>query len=478
MAGATLLKNSGIYVVVSVLQKAVIFFLLPLYTAFLTPDDFGTVNVVLSISSLLSIFFCLSLQGAAARFHYQAGDDSEKLKSIWGTLCSFVILNSIILGSTIIICHSFLLDPFIKEINFFPLLLLGILNTIFAPLYIFFQYYLQTTQQGTHYGSNMLANFIINVTLIILFVVKFEMGATGILLANVITSIVFFIYTLIIFVPKIKIGINWEILKPAFKYSLPLIPHSLSGWFTGMLDRLFINNITNSAEAGVYSAGYQFGNIVNISSSAVNQAYIPWFFQQTNNIEKTEVSIVNFAEVMTITYCLLAFFISVFSVEVLRLMVTAEYFDAWKVIPLVSFAYVFNGLYYFFINILFLNKTKLVPVVTFTSALISVFLNIVLIPKFGGIGAGISFLVSVFCSSVLALILSYKNELKIRFKWGRMYLYVFVFGLLSAIVYLPVPIHPVISTIIKILFSLLMLTVFFYLYKKKLMVFKNILITR
>ena len=478
MSTSKLIKNSGIYVIVSVLQKAITFFLLPLYTVFLTPSDFGTLNVVVSVSSLLSIFFLLSLNGAAARFHYQAVSDIEKIKSIWGTLCSFVILNSVVLGSTIILCHSFLLDPFIKEVDFFPLLFLGILNTVFSPLYIFFQYYLQTTQQGNHYGFNMLANFLINVALIILFVVKFEMGATGILLANLITSIVFFVYTLIVFVPKIKIGINWKILKPAFKYSLPLIPHSLSSWLTATIDRLFLNNMTSSAEVGVYSAGSQFGNIVNIFNSAVNQAYIPWFFQQTNNIDKTETSIVDIAEAMTIVYCLLAFFISIFSVEVLRLMVTAAYFDAWKVIPLISFAYVFNGLYYFFINILFLNKTKLVPIVTFTSALISVSLNIVLIPKLGGVGAGISFLVSVFCSSVLALVLSFKNELKIRFKWVRMYLYVFVFGMLSSIVYLPIPIHPLKFTIIKISLFLLMVSIFFILFRKKLMKLKNIINVR
>ena len=80
MSVSKLLKNSGIYVIVSMLQKCISFFLLPLYTAFLTPADYGILNVVSSISSLLSVFFLLSLNSAGARFYYTYLNDEQYVK--------------------------------------------------------------------------------------------------------------------------------------------------------------------------------------------------------------------------------------------------------------------------------------------------------------------------------------------------------------------------------------------------------------
>ena len=401
MSTTKLIKNSGIYITVSVLQKAIMFFLLPLYTAFLTPDDFGVLNVVISISSLLSVFFLLSLDGAASRFHYIYLNDEHHIKKIWGTLCSFVIINSLFLGMVFIILHRFLLDPLIQGIDFYPFLFLGIINSLLSPLYFFFQKYLQTKQDGIRYGINMMINFLLNIGLVVFFVVGLRKGVLGILLANVITSSVFFIYVLISFIPKIVIRLDKEILKPAFKYSLPLVPHSLSSWLMAMVDRIFVNNITGKTETGLYSVGYQFGNIVNVLTTAVNQAYIPWFFEKEKNGEIQQI--VKVAELMTLAYCFIALGISLFATEILKIMVSNDFQIAWRFIPFIAFAYVFSGLYYFYVNVLFLKQTKWVPVITFCSAVAGLILNILLIPFVGTIGASISCLISLFLSSILAL---------------------------------------------------------------------------
>ena len=66
-----ILQNSAIYTVIMVLQKGISFFLMPLYTAFLSPVDYGILGVVSSISSFLSVFISLGLETAAARFYYK-----------------------------------------------------------------------------------------------------------------------------------------------------------------------------------------------------------------------------------------------------------------------------------------------------------------------------------------------------------------------------------------------------------------------
>lgn len=478
MSTTKFVKNSMIYIVVSILQKAIMFFLLPLYTAFLTPEDFGVLNVVLSISAFLSVLFLISLNSAAMRFHYNHPDDNLKIKKLWGTLTTFVILNSVVLGAVFIFLHRFILDPFAKDIEFYPFVFLGILYTILSPLYLFYQNYLQTKQIGLYYGINMTLNFLLNIGLVILFVVVFKLGVLGILLANVITALVFFIFVLIVFLPKITIGLSRTILKPSFKYAIPLVPHSLSAWFTMMVDRILVNSLYSKSETGIYSVGYQFGNIVNIFNSAVNQAYVPWFYEREKMGPEGHRQIVTIAELLTIVYCFLATGLSLFSQEVLSFMVTAEFRDAWKVIPLISFAWVFNGLYYFFVNILFLNKTKLVPVVTFSSAALSLTLNIFLIPRLGGVGAGISCILSIFLASVISLALSSYSNNYIRFRWEKMFLIVFFFILVSFSVYLNIPGSFLFILILKILVFLTLFFLLFLFYKSEIVMLKSLFVKK
>ena len=472
MSTSNLLKNSGIYTVVSVLQGAIMFFLLPLYTAYLTPDDFGALNVIISISSLLSVFFLLSLNGAASRFHYIHLDDERQIKKIWGTICTFVIINSVFSGAVFIILHRYLIDPFAKGIDFYPFLFLGIIHTILSPLYMFFQSYLQTKQDGVKYGINAMLNFLLNIGLIIFFVVGLKMGVAGILWANIITSAVFFVYVLITFVPKIRIGFDQKILNPALKYSLPLVPHSLSAWMTAMIDRIFVNNMTGRAETGLYSVGYQFGNILNVLTTAVNKAYVPWFFEKEKRNEMQQI--VKVAELLTIAYCFIALGISLYANDVLKIMVSDDFQSAWRFIPFISFASLFRGLYYFYVNILFLKQTKWIPLITFASAIVGLALNFLLIPLIGSIGASISCLISLFISSILALLFSMRTE-KIRFQNFRMYLYSFLFLSVSLIIFLPVSINSPSFFLFKTGCFLLLLTIFALIYKKDILSLKTII---
>ena len=81
-----ILQNSAIYTVIMVLQKGISFFLMPLYTAFLSPSDYGILGVVSSVSSLMAVFITLGLEAAAARFYYKYNKDEDQAKKIYGNV--------------------------------------------------------------------------------------------------------------------------------------------------------------------------------------------------------------------------------------------------------------------------------------------------------------------------------------------------------------------------------------------------------
>lgn len=446
-----LIKNSAIYTFVQFLQKGVGFFLLPLYTAKLTPADYGVLNIVTSFSSIMSILILLGLQGAATRFHFQNTEEAYR-KELWGTITTFVLYISIIVSALLLVFHKFLIDPLIGNIPFYPYILLGIINTLLSPLYLFFQTYLNTRQEASRYGINMFLNFLVNTGLIILFLMVQGKGAESVLLANIFTSLIFLIYVLAYFIPRIKMGINTSALKQSLQYSLPLVPHLISNASAGMLDRFFINGIRNESETGLYSVGNQFGSIVHTVTNAVHSAFSPWFMQNViensgRNIETVE----RFGLFSAFIYSSLALCISLFAPEALQIMVTDSFRGVWTLIPLLCFAYVFQGFYLLFITVLFIKDTGFVFIVSFSALIANVLLNLLLIPHWGYIGAGIACLLSFLVKSIVALIIGMIKVRTIRYPWLKMYVIVFLAFILTFVNYLLVEASFIASLGIKVI---------------------------
>lgn len=475
----SLIKNSGIYSLVQILQKAIGLFLLPVYTSLLSPADKGITDVVQPIVAFLSIFYTLALNSAVVRFYVDYKENKKELKEFWGTCISFVILNSFIITIILILFKDILLLPVAKGINFYPYILLGLVSITLNPIYIIFQSTLQAKEESSTYGLNNLLYFIVNLSLNILFVVVFRIGALGVLLSLAITDTIFFIYTLIKFIPTITISIKKNYLIQALKYSLPLLPHSLSGWAVSMIDRIFLNGYEGLAVPAIYSTGAQFANIINVITVAVNQAYVPWFFSKMKDKKKNEAEIVKTAEYITILYCFLAMGMSLFGPEIFKIMVDDAYSEGWKVIPLLSFSFVFNGIYYFYVNPLFYNKkgVKFIALGTVTGAILNSVLNVVFIPKYSMVGAALASLIAMLVSCILVYIISRVIE-PIKLSIIKLIFISLIFLSISMLSFVIIGFSFWMSILIKSIIVLLLLIGLIIIYRKDFFKYAKPLISR
>lgn len=456
-------KNSALYSFTTLLQKGASFFLLPLYTAFLTPEDYGIVNVVISVSSFMAVLIMMALNGAATRFHYKNTDEGYR-KILWGTITTIVFISSIGWGAVFFSLHRFFVDPFIGEIDFCPYAVIGLANTIITPLYILFQSYLQARQEAFHYSVNTFTNFLVQVGLAILFIAYYRMGALGMLLANVITSLVFFVYVLVFYIPKIVIGINKTVARESFSYSLPLLPHQISIWSAGAIDRLFLNEYKGKAMTGVFSVGQQFGGVVGTIAYSVNQAFVPWFFQMIEKGKEGFRRIEQMGEFSVVGYSLIAFVISLFAPEIIRVMVSEQFRNAWEITPILCFAFVFHGVYFFYINILFVKDTGWVFTVTLAAMIVDIIVNVLLVPLWGIWGCGIACFMTYFTRSIFALFISQKKNKSIKYNTFVMFIVPILFLGLSFVNNLFIGKPLLFTIIIKLLFCSFIAILFYTLY--------------
>lgn len=420
--------NSIIYTVFSVLQKGINFFLLPIYTVYLTTEEYGTIGVVTSLTAIYSIFFGLVLNGAATRFYFKYQNDKNAVKELWGTLFTFTLLNSFSLFAVFFVFKSFFVIPFAEGISFYPFIFLGLISSVFNTSFIFFQSCVQAKQDGFRYAIANFLFFALNLFLILLFVVLFKKKAEGVLAALSITTIVFFIYTIIFFSPQIRWGINKKYLKDALFYSLPLLPHALSGWIFTAMDRIFINNLRSASEVGIYSVGFQFAYILNVIATSVQQAYSPWFMEQIEHNPNYQEEIRKKSSFMVNAYALIAMGIIIFAPIVLRFMTTSSFHRGVTVIPFLVGAAFLNSMYYIYTNVFFISKTYLVSIISFSGAGVILLSEILFIPRFGIIGAAFSNFFGGFLIFLFSAFWSYKvKPLKINwFNMGAQILLVFV----------------------------------------------------
>jgi O-antigen/teichoic acid export membrane protein len=453
------IKNSAVYVFFTFLQKSLGFLLLPLYTVYLSRADYGTINLIISFNSFLTIFIVMSLNSAAIRYHFNNLDDKSYQASLWGTIASFILLNSVLIVCILLLGRSILVQPFLNGIDFYPYILVGILILLFNPIYNFFQSYLQARQIAGQFALNNLLYFLSVTGFSLLFIIVFHMKALGMLLAYLISGFIFMLYAVLYLKPRVKVGLNKAILKKSFGYSLPLIPHDLSGILMSILDRFFLNFFKTTSVVGLYMVGFQFGNIVSMVATAVNQAYGPWFFENMTKGEAGRKKIVTFSESIVLAYCFLALFLAYFSPEVLKFMVHKNFYETWKVIPFLSFGFVFTGIYYLTVASIFWVNSKYVPIITFSGILINIIVNSLLIPRFGMIGAAITNLFTLFGTSVISFSIGRKVN-KVGFNWKWMYGMVFIFLTLSMLVFAPISFGTLFT--IKLTVYAILVSVFLY----------------
>lgn len=424
------LLNSGFYTVTSILQQGIGFLLLPLYTLYLTPTDYGITGIVNSFTAILTLLFTLSLNGAVQRYYYVYQADKEKLRSFYGTIVMFVMFNSLILSAIIIVFQRWLISPFIEGIEFYPYIFLGVLTVLFNPMYTIYQSLLQTLQKGKEFSVNSLLHFGLMVFLNVLFIVVFQLGAVGQLLSYLITAVVFGLYSLISLYRKkvISFNFNFSYLREALSYSVPLIPHNLSSTIAAFISRLLLNNLVSTASAGLFNIASQFMLIIDTFHMSVNNAYIPWFYgEMEKDTKKSHEGIINFADIISKGYLVISIAVSFFIKEVIQIFLPSSYLNAWMIIPIMLVAYQLRSIYLFYVNTLFYNtkSTRFIFIASVTGSLVNIFTMSSFTKSLGLFAPAVALFAQQFVVVIIVIFLSRRLE-PVDFKLNNMILYIII----------------------------------------------------
>ena len=237
---SSLIKNTTLYSIGTILPKAASFILLPIYTSFLSVDEYGIISAMIVFNAFLTILITLNIERSIFRLYYDYETAAQKKEYI-GT-----VFISILCFSTIMIGVMFLTRDYIsliyKSIDFYPYFLISIF-TVYIGIYgSMLRVLLQVIQKVKLFVMLGIVQFIISSLLILLFVVYFKEGAYGYLKGVLFGNLIMVPIFLKLLLPHINFKFNSVIIINTLKYSLPIVPAVLAGQIIDLSDRIFIEN--------------------------------------------------------------------------------------------------------------------------------------------------------------------------------------------------------------------------------------------
>ena len=436
----SLSRQSLIYGIGYVMSRFLAFLLLPFYSHLMPPEEYGALVLVYMFIAVMQIIYIGGLDIAFLRFYVAEVDDTKKriLSNCFLATGAIALVLTLFFFNFPSSVTSILFDSPPDMASFWVRIASGIL--LLDTLSVIPLFRLRAENKATHFAVVKLSNVVINIAGNIVLVGMFHMGLTGALYANLISAAAQLLILLPVLIPYLALNLKLSTLRELWRFGLPNVPAMLFFYIIEFSDRKIIELTRGLEEAGLYSAGYKMGMFMAIFTTAFRFAWQPFFLSEAKNegAEKT------FARVFTyffLTAGFLFMFLVMFAADLLMMelplikiaILDPGYWQGMTVFPIILLAHFFDGLYAnFTVGIYIKKKTKLIPLIIGAGAIFNLGANIVVIPRFGMMGAAWTTLGSFILMAWLLYTLI-KRHYPIPYEWGRIMKFVIIWALVMAL---------------------------------------------
>lgn len=415
-------QNSIFFSIGTLATKAISFLMLPVCTYFMTDAEYGMASTILSFISTFSLLVLLGLRAAILRF-YPTIEDTDKKGRFAGSVFLVILINGAFVVGLSVVLKNLLLHYLFTDMEFFPLVFLGIISLVTEALYYAYQSFLQAEQNGKAYTKNSILYMLIYAGTNLILIIGFRLGALGMVITMFTTPLIMSVYGIIKMRCQnaLEFCIDKSILKPMLKYSIPVVPHDISSMLATYVSKIFLNNSISYAATGQYTVSSQISNVLSLVQSSLNLAFHPWFNEQMENGTDGRRNIKSFSIFIFAVYCYASIFIALFSPELLSILTPGAYRDAWKLVPLLTLALVINFIYYSHVLAIFYNvkASKFIAVCSITGSLSNIMLSYFLIARIASWGAAIAYFIARCITAAITVVYSRKVQ-KVDFGLPKM----------------------------------------------------------
>jgi O-antigen/teichoic acid export membrane protein len=458
-------KHSAIYGVGDVAIQALNFLLLPVYVRYLSASDYGVIALLAAIEAPVKLFFRWGIDGAFMRYWYDCKDEEDRQR-LSSTIFFFLLgLNGVLL--VLALAAAPVLAPRVLGVGGYTLALQLVLLNTFAIGFTFIPFHvLRIQNRATEFSALTVARSASTLVLRLVFVVGLGYGVMGVVVADVAVTAVLLVVMVRWFAPLIRPVFSREVLARALSFGLPRVPHGLALQVMAVADKFLLERFRGLAEVGTYTIGVSFGLIPKMALAAFEYAWAPFYYATAREPGAGRV----FSAVTTYAVAALALMtagLAAIATDLLHLMTGGRFVAASGVVTWIAIGVFFYGVYLLTsIGLNITSRTRYYPVSTAVGAGVNITLNLLLIPRFGMIGAAWANAAGYGVQAAVALHFS-QRFYPIRYESGRITRAVLAAGAgFGAAQFVPdLPAHLAIAarggTVLGVMLAVLWMTRFF-----------------
>lgn len=415
-----LASDSATYGLSGVIRQAISFFLLPLYTSYLTPEDYGILALLAIVALLFLPLANLGISNAVFRRYNTVKNEEERLQVLNTGMISVVAFSVALTLLGFAIAGPLAFALFGKQVHI-QLVELTLIGACFDSIAQIPQVTLRADRRVKLAAGLNVISLLANVLMTIALVVGLEKGVQGVVWANTAGSLFSMVLQFLFVLKTVRLIFDRVLWRAMLTYGLPFLPHRLLSLGLTQFGVYMISHMLGTEEAGLYSIAMRVILPIQMIVDSIQRAWVPFKFQ----IHADEAEPEPFFRSITTYYVALTTYlwlgVALWGPEVVRLMTTSDFHAAAPLVPFVALIPFVRGLYFMFgTGIELSDNTKPLPVVSFFGFMAVVIGAFALIPLIDAYGAALATVAGWMAMTIVIYIIS-QRRIQIPYDWTSVF---------------------------------------------------------
>jgi O-antigen/teichoic acid export membrane protein len=408
-------SQSAIYGISGILSRLIAVALLPVYAKYLGTAGFGRIETIIAMTGVLVIVLRFGITNAFFRFYFDAETDEERTvvvrTSFWFTMAMATL--GLVVG--LVFAAQFsdwqkLHDPWLVRAGFVGLWA----QMNYAQMTAVFR----VEQRPVSFAIASVANVLITIGSTIALVVGAHKGAVGAVVGNFLGTLS--VYVVLLGYRRYQLGLQFdrELLHRMNSFGMPLVPAALFLWAINYSDRIFIGQFKGQAEVGIYSMAVRVASVIVFLMTAFQLAWPAFAYSIRDDDEAKRTYSFVLTYLLFVT-CWISLALGALAPWIVDVLATHKFARAAEAVPLLAFATAaYSGYSVIAIGIGRARRTRRNWVVAGAAAVVNVALNLVLIPRYGMMGAAVATIVA-YVALFVGMWLNSRSVYPVAYQWRR-----------------------------------------------------------
>ena len=405
------IKNTSIYFSANILIAVGQFILIPIYTLYLKPIDWGNISLFLLFGPTILGVVSLGLPRASYYFYFKI-DDENQYKKLHSTNFFFLIMIYFTVG-TLVFLYSGRISNFFFNGALPPrLIILSYFSAVFQLLSLYIENVIAAQERAYAYISISITRFVFSAAISLYFLIFLELTFMARIYAIIITNILSLILSLYFFQKYFTAYFSIKSLKKSLKFSYPELPITLFGLFISSFSQFFLANVRGLESLGIYSFATKFVDALRELPNAARKSWNPFYFKSiAQGSFNSKKLIIKRFEHMFFFISIPCLIVVLFSEEIVSIFGNNNYRESIMIIPIYAFTYYISITDFLSSNQITSSEKLLYQLPSsMIGGVINITANYFLIRNYGALGAALAIVIYFSCSHLINM--HYGNKLE------------------------------------------------------------------